>query len=229
MSELLEKIKFAVANGEEDEALELVKAAISAGIPPLTVLNEGAAKGMDLIGERYNVGEAFLPELVVAGDAMSAVTEEIMGNLSAEELVTSRVGTVVIGQAQGDVHDIGKNVVAALLSVNGFEVHNLGSDISVKTFIEKCKELRANIIAVSTLMTTSMPFMADTVKYLEDSNMRDKVNVIIGGGPVTPEFAASIRADGWARSAIDAVELCKKIMQGKIGGQGEIIFVDSEK
>ncbi|MEL7607996.1 MAG: cobalamin-dependent protein [Bacillota bacterium] len=229
MSEILEKIKFAVADGEEDVAMELVKAAIGAGIPPLTVLNEGAAKGMDLVGERYNVGDAFLPELVIAGDAMSAVMEEIMGNMSPEEIMTSKAGTVVIGQAKGDVHDIGKNVVAALLSVNGFEVHNLGTDVSVKAFIEKCKEVHADIVAVSTLLTTSLPFMADTVKYLEDSNMRDKVNVIIGGGPVTAEFAASIRADGWARSAIDAVELCKKIMQGKIGGQGEIILVDSEK
>lgn len=229
MSELLEKIKFAVADGEEDVAMELVKAAIGAGIPPLTILNEGAAKGMDLVGERYNVGEAFLPELVIAGDAMSAVMEEIMGNMSPEEIMTSKAGTIVIGQAKGDVHDIGKNVVAALLSVNGFEVHNLGTDVSVKTFIEKCKEVHANIVAISTLLTTSMPFMADTVKYLEDSNMRDKVNIIIGGGPVTAEFATLIRADGWARSAIDAVELCKKIMQGKIGGQGEIILVDSEK
>ena len=229
MSEILEKIKFAVADGEEDVAMELVKAAIGAGIPPLTVLNEGAAKGMDLVGERYNVGEAFLPELVIAGDAMSAVMEEIMGNMSPEEIMTSKVGTIVIGQAKGDVHDIGKNVVAALLSVNGFEVHNLGTDVSVKTFIEKCKEVHADIVAVSTLLTTSLPFMADTVKYLEDSNMRDKMNIIIGGGPVTAEFAASIRVDGWARSAIDAVELCKKIMQGKIGGQGEIILVDSEK
>ncbi|MEA4872700.1 MAG: cobalamin-dependent protein [Synergistaceae bacterium] len=229
MSEILEKIKFAVADGEEDVAMELVKAAIGAGIPPLTVLNEGAAKGMDLVGERYNVGEAFLPELVIAGDAMSAVMEEIMGNMSPEEIMTSKTGTVVIGQAKGDVHDIGKNVVAALLSVNGFEVHNLGTDVSVKTFIEKCREVHADIVAISTLLTTSLPFMADTVKYLEDSKLRDKVNIIVGGGPVTAEFAASIRADGWARSAIDAVELCKKIMQGKIGGQGEIIFVDSEK
>jgi len=194
--DVLLKIQTAVAEGEEEAAVELVKEALSQSIPPLVILNDGAAKGMDIIGERYNEGEAYLPDLVIAGDAMTAILDLIFSNMSAEEKSSSKLGVVVMGQAQGDVHDIGKNIVSALLSVNGFEVHDLGTDVTVKQLVEKSKEVNADIIGVSTLLTTSLPYLSDLVRYLNDTGMRERVNVIFGGGPVTPEFTQSAGGDG---------------------------------
>lgn len=226
--EILAKLSEAVAEGDEDASLELVNEAIAAGIEPLKILNDGAGKGMDVVSEQYNNGEAFLPELVLAGDAMSRVIEVIFANMSQEEAAKSKQGVVVIGQAKGDVHDIGKNVVSALLAVNGFEVHDLGIDVDVKTFATKAQEVNADIVAVSTLLTTSLPYMSDIANYIRDTGNREKYNIIVGGGPVTPQFATDMGADGWSRNAFDCVELCKQLMARKTPGKGEIILIDSE-
>jgi corrinoid protein of di/trimethylamine methyltransferase len=228
MEDILKRISELVAEGEGDEAVEAVKEAFAAGLDPLVILNEGAAKGMDIVSEQYSAGEAFLPELVLSGDAMSAVIEVIFANMSQEQAAASKQGVIVIGQAKGDVHDIGKNVVSALLAVNGFEVHDLGIDVSVKAFYDKAEEVGADIVAMSTLLTTSLPYLDDTVRYLTDTNTRNKYHFIVGGGPVTPEFASKIGADGWARNAFDCVELCRKLVaKGNPGGDA-IVLVDSE-
>lgn len=184
---------------------------------------------MDVVSAQYSAGEAFLPELVLAGDAMSAVIEIIFENMSSEDAAASKKGVVVLGQAKGDVHDIGKNVVSALLAVNGFEVVDLGIDVEVKTFIEKAKEVNADIIGVSTLLTTSLPYLQDTLQYIKDTGNRDKYHFIVGGGPVTPEFAQKMGADGWSRTAFDCVEMCKKLVAEGKPGQGETLLVDSEE
>lgn len=224
---LLEELKLAVAEGEEDDAIRLVKDALEAGMDPMMVLNEGAVKGMDIIGERYNQGEAFLPELVISGDTMTSVLELLFSGMSDEERAKNKAGVVVMGQAKGDVHDIGKNIVVALLAVNGFEVHDLGTDVEVKLFAEKARELGADIVGVSTLLTTSLPFMMDTVKYFQDTGLRDKVHIIFGGGPVTPEFVKKAGANGWARSAIDCVEMCKQLMLRNPGPSDSVFCVDA--
>ena len=226
--ELLKKIAELVAEGEEDEAVEAVKEAFAAGIAPLTVLNEGAAKGMDVVSAQYSSGEAYLPELVLAGDAMSAVIEVIFENMSTEDAAASKQGVVVIGQAKGDVHDIGKNVVSALLAVNGFEVVDLGIDVPVKTFYEKAVEAKADIVGISTLLTTSLPYLSDTLQYLTDTGVRDQFHFVVGGGPVTPEYATQMKADGWSRNAFDCVEMCKKLMERGNPGKNGILIVDSE-
>lgn len=228
MEDILKRISELVAEGEGDEAVEAVKEAFAAGMDPLVILNEGAAKGMDIVSVQYSAGEAFLPELVLSGDAMSAVIEVIFANMSQEQAAASKQGVIVIGQAKGDVHDIGKNVVSALLAVNGFEVHDLGIDVPVKAFYDKAEEVGADIVAMSTLLTTSLPYLDDTVRYLTDTNTRKKYHFIVGGGPVTPEFASKIGADGWARNAFDCVELCRKLVaKGNPGGDA-IVLVDSE-
>jgi methanogenic corrinoid protein MtbC1 len=226
--DILLKIGTSVAEGEEDEAVTLVKQAFEMGIDPIVVLNEGAAKGMNIVSEQYDKGEVFLPELVLSGDAMGAVIELIFEQMSGEQAAAVKKGIVVIGQAKGDVHDIGKNVVGALLAVNGFEVHDLGTDVPVKTFYEKAIEYKADIVAMSTLLTTSLPFMDDALRYMTDTGERKRFFYIVGGGPVTPEFASSIGADGWARSAFDCVELCKKLMEKGNPGADPIIIVNSE-
>lgn len=228
MSDILSKLSIAVANGDEDEALALVGAAIDAGMDPLKILNDGAAKGMDIVSEQYNNGEAFLPELVLSGDAMSKVIEVIFANMSSEDAAKSKQGVVVIGQAKGDVHDIGKNIVSALLAVNGFEVHDLGTDVDVKEFYVKAQELNADIVGISTLLTTSLPYMSDTLSYITDTGNRQRFNYIVGGGPVTPDFAKNIGADGWSRNAFDCVNLCKQLIMRNAPGSGEILLIDSE-
>lgn len=226
--ELLKKLSVAIAEGESDDAISIVKQAIDEKIPPMEILNEGAAKGMDIVNERYNNGEAYLPELIVAGDAMADAIKVIFSAMTSSEITSTKKGTVVIGQAKGDVHDIGKNIVAALLAVNGFEVHNLGIDVPVKEFIKKAEEVDANIIAISTLLTTSLPYLEDTVKYIEDMGKREKYFCIVGGGPVTPEFAKKMKADGWSRTGFDAVELCRRLMEKNKAGVDPIELVDSE-
>lgn len=226
--DILLKIGQTVAEGEEEEAVILVKQAFEMEIDPIVVLNEGASKGMNIISDHYTKGEVFLPELVLAGDAMSAVIKLVFAQMSVDQAAAVKQGTVVIGQASGDVHDIGKNVVSAMLAVNGFEVHDLGTNVPVKTFFEKSIEYNADIVAMSTLLTTSLPFMDDTLRYIADTGNRERFFYILGGGPVTPEFSASIGADGWARNAFDAVELCKKLMAKGKPGADPIIIVDSE-
>lgn len=228
MEDILKQISELVAEGESEDAVELVEKALESGIDPLTVLNEGAAKGMDIVSDAYSEGEAFLPELVLAGDAMSEVIEVIFSKMDAEKAAASKAGTVVIGQAKGDVHDIGKNICSALLAVNGFEVHDLGIDVAVKDFVEAAKKYDADIVIVSTLLTTSLPYLSDTLQYITDTNSRDKYYYAVGGGPVTPEFAQKIGADGWSRTAFDCVQMCKKLIAECKPGQGETVIVDTE-
>lgn len=226
--EILAKIAAAVAEGDEDSAVELVNEAFEMGIDPMTVLNEGAGAGMDQISEDYNNGDAFLPELVLAGDAMTAVNAIIFDEIAKQGDDSQKKGVIVIGQAKGDVHDIGKNVVAALLACNGFEVHDLGIDVPVKKFFDTALEVKADIVAMSTLLTTSLPFMDDTLRYIADTGNRSKMFYILGGGPVTPEFAATVGADGWSRTAFDCVELCRQLMAEGKPGVSPILLVDSE-
>lgn len=226
--DLMKRIAELVAEGDDEESVKLVKQAIAEGHRPLDVLSEGASKGMDIISAAYDEGEAYLPELVLAGDAMTAVIAEIFGAMDEAESAATKQGTVVIGQAKGDVHDIGKNVVSALLAVNGFEVIDLGIDVDVKSFYLTAVERKADIVAMSTLLTTSLPYMEDALHYFTDTGVRENFFYIVGGGPVTPEFAKNLGVDGWARSAFDCVELCKNLMSGKKPASGETVIVDSE-
>jgi corrinoid protein of di/trimethylamine methyltransferase len=225
--ELMAKLSNSIADGDEVGALQFVQEALDAGMVPMTILDEGGTAGMDIVNKRYDDGDAYLPELVVAGDTMKQVVDVIFARIEADGGVTEKRGVVVIAQAEGDVHDIGKNVVTALLGVNGFEVHDLGIDVPFKKIINKAEEVGADIIAQSTLLTTSLPFLEDVVAYLRDTGKRDKYFYVVGGGPVTTDFAKRIGADGWGRNAFDAVELFKKLMTMDSAPE-ETIILDSE-
>ncbi|NLL17964.1 MAG: hypothetical protein GX262_02940 [Clostridia bacterium] len=222
--QLFERLSNAIAEGEVEEAVSIVKEGLDAGIPPLEIMEEGGTKGLQLVSQRFSEGTAFLPELMLAGDAMTELLDLILDKIG-DEGKAERMGKVVIGQVKGDLHDIGKNVVAALLSVNGFEVHDLGVDVEPKAFVDKAKEIGASIIASSTLLTTSMPYQKDIVNYLQDVGLRDKFFCVVGGGPVTPDWAESIGADGYGRNATDAVELCKRLVKsgGAPGQKTEVV------
>lgn len=211
--QILERLCAAIVDCDADEARVVAQEALEAGIPALEAIEKGAAKGLEIISAKFSAGEAFLPELTLAGDAMKEVLSVLDKALAEEKADTPVLGKVVIGTVYGDMHDIGKNIVGALLSVNGFEVYDLGINVETKKFIEKAKEIGASIIAASTLLTTSMPYQEDLVQYLTDAGLRDKYYYVIGGGPVTAEWAKKIKADGHGRTAADAVEVCKRLVK----------------
>lgn len=212
MEEVLERLANAIIDGEPELAEAAAKEALAAGIPPLEIIERGANRGIQEIGERFSRYDCFLPELILAGDAMNAALPVLLASLSAAEAKSLRLGKVVIATVTGDIHDIGKNIVAALLTVAGFEVFDLGVNVDVKQILRKADEVKADIIALSTLLSTSLPYQKDVVRYLQDSGKRERYFVVVGGGPVAPDWAQQIGADGYGRTAAHAVELCKQLM-----------------
>lgn len=172
----------------------------------------GAMKGLRIIGERFQQLEAFLPDLMLAGDAMKACTSVLVPHVSQEQMGGISLGKVVIGTVSGDVHDIGKNMVANLLTVSGFEVYDLGINVPAKKFIERAEEAKASVIALSALLTQTAYYQREVISYLRDMGLRDKYYVVVGGGPVTPEWAIEIGADGYGRTAVGAIELLKRLV-----------------
>jgi methylmalonyl-CoA mutase cobalamin-binding domain/chain len=208
---LLAAVSQAVDDGDKERAAAATKAALDAGVAPLAIMEIGVTQGMVTIGEKFNIFEAFLPELMLAAEAGNACFELVLPLLESEDSFATR-GKVVLGTSVGDLHDIGKNMVGAVLASSGFKVIDLGVDVPPLDFVKKAEEVGADIIGMSSLLTTSLPYLDDVIKYLNDMELRDKYYVIVGGGPVTPEFAKEIKADGYARLATEAVELCSRLV-----------------
>jgi methylmalonyl-CoA mutase cobalamin-binding domain/chain len=209
MSELIKKIHDAVYDGDEELTEELALKAIEEGLDGNKVINEGGVTALTELGVQFDNLEVFLPELMMAGEAMKALVKVMASTFAKDE--SAYKGKVVIGTAKGDLHDIGMNLVAVQLSVHGYEVINLGADNSVGEYIDKAKEEGATIIAVSSLLTTSAYYQGELVERLTTEGMRDKYNVIVGGGPITPEWTQKIKADGYSRTANLAVSLCDQL------------------
>jgi corrinoid protein of di/trimethylamine methyltransferase len=213
---ILDKLIQAIINGDEAEAKKMTEEALAAGMNPSDVVKQGAVKAMDIIGEKWRKFEIFLSHVMLAAEAMKSVMAILLPKIAAEQKTSISYGKVVLGTVSGDIHDIGKNIVATLLSVAGFEVYDIGVDIPSKDFIEKAKEFNADIIAMSCLLSTSMYFQRDVIQYLKDASLREKYYVIVGGGPVTADWASEIGADGWGKYADDAVTVCKKLVTGGV-------------
>lgn len=211
MSEI-EQLKQVILDGDEDQAAVAAKAALDAGIDPQQLIKEAITEPMEKIGKLFQDGDLFLPELIMVGDAARAASDEIVPHISVEDLDASTGGTVVIGTIQGDMHDIGKNIVAAYLMATGFKVKDLGTDVTPKDFVRAAVDEKADVVAISTLLSTTQPLFANILKTLVDSGQREKFYVVVGGGPVTPEWAADIGADGYGRDAGDAAELTRQVM-----------------
>lgn len=211
--ELLEQIKKLLADIEIDKVKDVVKEALKAGISPLKIIERGLAEGMRIVGDRFERGEYFLAELVAAGETFKEILEELKPQLIAAGETTRKLGKVVIGTVRGDLHDIGKNIVAIMLESAGFEVYDLGVDVPPEEFVKKVKEINADIVAMSALLTTTMIEMKNVIEELKKAGIRDKVKVIVGGAPVTEEFAKEIGADGYAEDAVKAVEVCKRLIE----------------
>ena len=201
----------AVKDGRKKIVEQLVKDALAEGVAAETILNEGLIVGMTELGEMFKTGEVYVPEILVAARAMKAGTT-ILKPLLVDENVQS-LGTVAIGTVQGDLHDIGKNLVGMMLEGNGFTVVDLGEDVAPEKFVEAVKN-GAQAIGMSALLTTTMPNMQVTIQALKDAGLRDQVKVLVGGAPITQEFADQIGADGYSTDAASAAELAKKLILG---------------
>ena len=186
---------------------------MESGGSPVELFEGCITPTLEELGKKFEKLEVYLPELMRAADIVKdirIVLEPVIRATAGDK--TDVRGRVVIGTAKGDVHDIGKNMVSLMLQVNGFEVYDLGVDVPSGKFIEKAKEVRANIIAMSSLLTPTMPYMRDLILTLTELGDREHFKVIVGGGPVTPQYATSIHSDGYGKDAVEAVSLCKKIM-----------------
>ena len=188
---------------------------IEEDLDPLEGIEEGLSKGMKVTGERFNKLEIYLPELLMSAQVFDAVMEILKPRISAESLDKKRKGTVVIGTVHGDIHRIGKDIVAMLLGTAGFTVHNLGEDVATSTFIEKARKVKADIIGLSSLLTTSMPFQANLIDILKEIEERDQYIVLVGGAPTSQAWADEIGADGYAETAEKAVSLALELIPKK--------------
>lgn len=211
LEEFYQKIADAIVNLEESTALEAANQAISEELDLLEVIEKGYAKGIRHVGELYDEGEYYLPEIMLAAKIMQESIKILTPKLK-EDNKRKTLGTVIMATIEGDLHSIGKDIVGIMLSANGFEVYDLGADVPIDKIISEAKEKNADIIGVSALLTTTMHGQKDIVDKLIEQNLRDKFKVIIGGAPVTQKWTDECGADGYAGSAIEAVALAKELL-----------------
>jgi len=212
-AEIIKGLENAVINYNIEAAVELAKKALDAGIDPVKAIEEGLAKGIREVGEKFGRKEIFLSELIMAAEAMNSGLKVLEPEIKKRKTERKSLGKVLIGTVAGDIHDIGKTIVAAMLTANGFEVIDLGVDVSVETFVEKVREIQPHILALSALLTTSMPMQKEVIEALKKAGLRHRVKVMIGGLPVTSKWAEEIGADGYAANAAEAVEVAKKLVK----------------
>jgi corrinoid protein of di/trimethylamine methyltransferase len=203
-----------IVDGEPDEAAALAERAIAEGIDPLDAINRGFVVGVNMVGAAFGCGDAFLPDLVMAGEAMKAAVAVLDPELARRGEQRQTLGHVVVGTIKGDIHDIGKTLVGTMLSASGFQVYDLGVDVSPERFAEKAREVGAVIVGVSALLTTTMVNQKLVIEALDDLGLRPKVKVMVGGAPVTRAFADQIGADGFAEDAIGAVAEATRLLKG---------------
>lgn len=201
----LERISNSVIAGDDAEVAELTRQAIDGGVQPSEIINSGLIKGMNVVGQRFKAGEMYVPEVMVAARAMKAGMELVRPLIVEGDIPTA--GKVVLGTVAGDLHDIGKNLVGMMMESGGMTVVNMGVDISAEKFAGAVREHKPDVLAMSALLTTTMLAMKDTIELLKEEGLRDSVKVIVGGAPVTADFANEIGADGWAPDAASAKDL----------------------
>ena len=211
-SEYLEKLDVALRQGNGDEAEALVKSLLEKGIEPFTLVQEALVPTLTDVGQKFQDFEIYLPELMMAGEAAERVTSLLEGTMLKAGKLTISFGTIVIGQVEGDIHDIGRNIVSILLKSHGFKVIDLGRDVAASAFLDAALKEKADIIGLSALMTTALPAQRRTIHLFEEVGMRGQYKLIIGGGATSQGWADEIGADGYAPDAASAVDLCKMLL-----------------
>jgi trimethylamine corrinoid protein len=208
-----QKLIDAIADMREEEALKLVREMVEGGSDPMVIL-EAVRQAMDIVGQRYEKGDYFLPELVLAGEMMNQITDLVKSKVAASPQQVKRHGKVVIGTVEGDIHDIGKDIVAFMLDVNGFEILDLGVDVPPAKFAEAVRDFQPQVVALSGFLTLAFDTMKGTVEAIKQAGLRDKVKIMIGGGQIDEEVKNHTGADAYGKDAVAAVKLVK----GWIGG-----------
>jgi dimethylamine corrinoid protein len=208
--QLLRGLSDAVLEMDEERTVDASHAALQNGIDAYEAIDKGLADGMDRAGQLFEQEEYFVPELLICSDAMYAGLDILKPHLKASENGPKR--KLVIGVIEGDTHDIGKNLVKIMVETSGFEIIDLGRDIPPRQFVDKAKEVDADIIGISTLMTTTMDGMRDVIRLLEEEQIRDRFKVMVGGGPISQGFADKIGADGYAVNAAEAVRVARRLI-----------------
>jgi corrinoid protein of di/trimethylamine methyltransferase len=209
---LFKEMAQSITDGESEKAAELAQKSIELGIDPLEAINEGFVAGVNFVGDQFSCGNMFLPELVMAGEAMKAAVAVLEPELAKRGTERKMLGKVVLCTVEGDIHEIGKTLVGTMLSATGFQVFDMGVDVPVMKVVEKAREVGADIVAMSALLTTTMVHQKDVIEALEDVGIRAKVKVMVGGAPVTQEWVKQIGADGYSEDAIGAARVAKQLL-----------------
>ena len=210
--ELLSAMRQCVIDGDVERARELAQQSITAGLDPLEAITRGFTPGVNHVGEQFGLGEMFLPELVLGGEAMKAAVEVLEPELQRRGTARQSLGRVVLGTVHGDVHEIGKTLVHTMLSASGFEVHDLGVDVPATRFVEAVRTLQPQVLGLSALLTTTMPGQREVIEALAAAGLRTQVKVVIGGAPVSQQWATEIGADGYGEDAMRAVTLVRALL-----------------
>lgn len=210
MSRLLEKIATSILEGDAEQSAKLVKKALDEGLPPSEIMDNGLLVGMTEVGVRFRAGDMFVPEVLMSAEAMQAGTTLLRPLLAGSG--ARQVGKVLLGTVKGDLHDIGKNLVAMMCEGSGFEVVDIGFNADPEKFVDAVKQHKPEVVGMSAMLTTTMRAMGYTIKALEEAGLRDRVKVMVGGAPVDAEFAKRIGADGYGSNGPAGAELAKKFV-----------------
>ena len=211
--EIFEKIANVVVEGDKEEVAKVINEALEQNVIPMDIIQKGLGQGIGIVGDKFEKMEMYLPEMLMSAEAMKAGVEIVKPHITGEAI--QQEGVMVIGTVQGDVHDIGKNIVAFYLEVSGFKVYNLGSEVPPYKFVEQAEEKGADIIGISALLTSTMAYMPDVIEELKRRGLRDKYIVMVGGGAVTPEWASEIGADGTGADFAEATKVAKQLIKAR--------------
>jgi 5-methyltetrahydrofolate--homocysteine methyltransferase len=212
LEDLIARVTEAVVNGSKAETLKWVKAAVDQGIDPVAIIEKGLTNGIQKVGDKFECGEYYLPDMMLSAEAMGNSVEMLEPLMKGGASSLRKLGKVVLGTVEGDLHEIGKNIVAMMLKASGFEVVDLGVNVTSGDFAKAVGEHKADILGISALMTTTQTKQADIVSQLERDGIRKGVRVLVGGAPITAEWARKIGADGYAPDAISAVKMAKEML-----------------
>jgi len=211
--ELFSAMRQSIVDGEAEQAADLARQALAQGLDPLAAIDQGFVPGVLYVGEQFGHGEMFLPDLVLAGEALKAAVAVLEPEMQKRGVQRQTLGKVVLGTVKGDIHEIGKTLVGAMLTAHGFEVYDLGVDVPFAQFAAKAREVGADIVGVSALLTTTMAGQRAVIQALEEADLRPQVKVMVGGAPVTRRWAEEIGADGYGEDAIAAVAVARRLVE----------------
>jgi corrinoid protein of di/trimethylamine methyltransferase len=211
-TDLFQAMAQSIIDGDSEAAERLAQQAIELDIDPLEAINEGFVAGVNHVGDEFACGAAFLPELVMAGEAMKTAVSTLEPEMNKRGTQREVLGKVVLATIHGDIHDIGKTLVGTMLSASGFQVFDLGVDVPIEAIIAKAQKVEANLIGVSALLTTTMSRQKDLIKAADEKGLRPKIKIMVGGAPVTKEWVEEIRADGYSEDAIGAVKIARQLV-----------------